>query len=937
MTALLSASEKCESLHQRTCFVTFDQPLYFKAREIVSSYEEDSKLSNTVVRLGGFHLLMSFMGSIGYIMNGSGLKELFNTIYATHSIEKIMAGHAYSRAVRAHMLTHLSIAKIVLQSIEFTPDLRAELERILYDFDRSVVLEADQEECYQELSEKFETQLVKFEHRGATAKLWVQYFRMVTLVKQFIEAERMGNWNLHLDTIQKMIPYFHASGHFLYAKSCHLYLQDMFDLKQRMTAEEYELFTTKGYFTIRRSDKFWCGTWSDMTIEQSLMRTMKCLGGLTHGRGVQESVLSKWTLGMVFLHNICDEVEKFCNVDFSSSEQHVEMRSSRVNRDNDDVKKLMDWLCNHPPFPEVKDIMSISTGVIGDEKINCHMSYEIGCTGISKIIGSDFYTVKFKRNDRIKSLGVMNTAIRIEEDIVPINPLLIFQRMCIAKESEQELEKFLTYELAPFPLSLFNDEGMRKCVKSSMYKAFKVHSGDINFGDTMYVIDGGHLLHRVIWHRGESFSSICNNYVTYVRSKYKSNVIIVFDGYPEDAANRSTKYAERFRRSRKTTSVDILFDETMIPTVSQSKFLGNDANKNRLIRMLKTKFEAENVMVKQATEDADSLIINTAISVSSAFDSVIVVGEDVDLLILLTALSKLSNMYMLKPGKGKISQQIYSTDSIIDKTAADHILFLHAFSGCDTTCALFNQGKTKFINVLRKNPNLSEVIQAFKNPNADPEIIAKAGERFLLELYSYSDVKNKKSMSLNDYRYECFIKSAYKSKFNIASLPPTEAAARQHSFRTYHQIQQWCGNEKNAEQWGSNRNKNGLIPVMTHEPPAPESLLKLISCKCKKGCQKACGCRKAGLKCSIICTNCTGGTCDNSQNPSHDSDEEEETETIFEQTNDGIENEEAHDEFDDPIADDTEEISVCNVSIATEDDELATPGPSRTSKRRRLR
>ena len=44
-------------------------------------------------------------------------------------------------------------------------------------------------------------------------------------------------------------------------------------------------------------------------------------------------------------------------------------------------------------------------------------------------------------------------------------------------------------------------------------------------------------------------------------------------------------------------------------------------------------------------------IINTAIRVSSAFDPVIVVGEDVDLLILLTALSTLSNIYILKPGK----------------------------------------------------------------------------------------------------------------------------------------------------------------------------------------------------------------------------------------------------------------------------------------------
>ncbi|GBP81988.1 hypothetical protein EVAR_62864_1 [Eumeta japonica] len=120
---------------------------------------------------------------------------------------------------------------------------------------------------------------------------------------------------------------------------------------------------------------------------------------------------------------------------------------------------------------------------------------------------------------------------------------------------------------------------------------------------------------------------------------------------------------------------------------------------------------------------------------------------------------------------------------------------------------------------------------------------------------------------------------------------------------------------------------------MTLAPSAPESLLKLVSCKCKKGCQKACECRKIGLKCSVICTNCSGGACDNSQNPSHDSDEEEKTETVFEHTCD----EEADDEFDDPIADNAEETSLCDVSIVIEDNELTTPGPLRTSKQRRLR
>lgn len=50
---------------------------------------------------------------------------------------------------------------------------------------------------------------------------------------------------------------------------------------------------------------------------------------------------------------------------------------------------------------------------------------------------------------------------------------------------------------------------------------------------------------------------------------------------------------------------------------------------------------------------------------------------------------------------------------------------------------------------------------------------------------------------------------------------------------------------------------------MTLQDPAPQTLMKVISCKCKGKCGAACGCRKAGLRCSIICQNCIGETCEN--------------------------------------------------------------------------
>jgi len=72
----------------------------------------------------------------------------------------------------------------------------------------------------------------------------------------------------------------------------------MHNLRRRMSNDEYQKFTEEGFFTVRRSDKLWAGVWSDMTIEQVLMRSMKTNGGLTRGRGLTDSVMeySTWNI-----------------------------------------------------------------------------------------------------------------------------------------------------------------------------------------------------------------------------------------------------------------------------------------------------------------------------------------------------------------------------------------------------------------------------------------------------------------------------------------------------------------------------------------------------------------------------------------------------------------------------------------------------------------
>ena len=104
---------------------------------------------------------------------------------------------------------------------------------------------------------------------------------------------------------------------------------------------------------------------------------------------------------------------------------------------------------------------------------------------------------------------------------------------------------------------------------------------------------------------------------------------------------------------------------------------------------------------------------------SCIFDTqcIVVVGTDVDLLILLIQLPKRDNpiIYLYKPGTGKSPDKIYAIKCLRDHLsyASNFLLFTHAMSlctGCDTTSALYRQGKKKAFNILLKNQELQEQV-----------------------------------------------------------------------------------------------------------------------------------------------------------------------------------------------------------------------------------
>ncbi|KAJ8884518.1 hypothetical protein PR048_016375 [Dryococelus australis] len=131
--------------------------------------------------------------------------------------------------------------------------------------------------------------------------------------------------------------------------------------------------------------------------------------------------------------------------------------------------------------------------------------------------------------------------------------------------------------------------------------------------------------------------------------------------------------------------------------------------------MMIDKFSSVYITYKQAKEEAVTLIVNTDLTLAPSNETAIVVGEDVDLLVILIDLCRAEKVFFLKPGKETVSPATFSPTNAVSLTVVGNILFLHATSSCDTTSALFMQGKMKFLEALVSNPHDADVVKVFKD------------------------------------------------------------------------------------------------------------------------------------------------------------------------------------------------------------------------------
>ena len=157
--------------------------------------------------------------------------------------------------------------------------------------------------------------------------LWEEYCSMVDIVLQLIQAERTGNWDLHLSAVTAMtllchgqnklfkmatrVPYRHASPR-MHTSSC----TSSIPLRRTFHQLLYSAFLQVA---------------TDMALEQSINANSKARGGII-GISQTQSAMDRWFLTIHECASVTTTIKDVYGIKGNDSTAHKEATKARVKR-----------------------------------------------------------------------------------------------------------------------------------------------------------------------------------------------------------------------------------------------------------------------------------------------------------------------------------------------------------------------------------------------------------------------------------------------------------------------------------------------------------------------------------------------------------------------------------------------------------------------------
>ncbi|KAI4829100.1 hypothetical protein KUCAC02_023162 [Chaenocephalus aceratus] len=223
-----------------------------------------------------------------------------------------------------------------------------------------------------------QTFIVEGAKQSATFGYWLMFLKGADLLLRILLSEREADFQLHLNSMCEVIPWFRAAGRTNYAKYMPVYVAEMKALEHEQP--EAYTFMQEGGFVVRRSEdhSFNCvALATDQALEQTINREGKSQGGVV-GFTLRKAALTRWLMIRHVTTAYVDAMKDLCDTDAKGPKAHREHGASRMDRDEGDIQKIMEAVeQKQNPFdldsiPE--ELINIASGQVASEKVAKELS-----------------------------------------------------------------------------------------------------------------------------------------------------------------------------------------------------------------------------------------------------------------------------------------------------------------------------------------------------------------------------------------------------------------------------------------------------------------------------------------------------------------------------------------------------------------------------------
>ena len=124
-------------------------------------------------------------------------------------------------------------------------------------------------------------------------------------------------------------------------------------------------------------------------------------------------------------------MQDFTEISFSTSDQHKDMSSARLKRDEKDSKTILSYLQDRSPFSSDVSLRNICTGVVAQASAYTERAESIGKSILSCMENECAIEYTFKKKNQAVPIEA-NSTVKIDGEVVQVDPQLLFQRLVTA-------------------------------------------------------------------------------------------------------------------------------------------------------------------------------------------------------------------------------------------------------------------------------------------------------------------------------------------------------------------------------------------------------------------------------------------------------------------------------------------------------------------------